>query len=142
MIKFIGFVDSLASENETIPMILEKISVGFPSPANDYLETPINLNHYLIKNPVATFLLRASGQSMLDANIGDQSILVVDRSIKPKHHDIVVASLDGEFLCKRLQLKPRVALLPENQNYQPIYVNSGNHLEIMGVVIACINQYI
>jgi len=49
---------------------------------------------------------------MLDANIGDQSILVVDRSIKPKHHDIVVASLDGEFLCKRLQLKPRVAWLP------------------------------
>ena len=90
MIKFIGFVDSLASENETIPMILEKISVGFPSPANDYLETPINLNHYLIKNPVATFLLRASGQSMLDANIGDQSILVVDRSIKPKHHDVWV----------------------------------------------------
>ena len=142
MIKFIGFIDSIVSDNETIPMILEKVSLGFPSPANDYLETPINLNHYLIKNPAATFLLRVSGQSMVDAHIGDQSILIVDRSVEPKHHDIVVASLDGEFLCKKLQLKPRIALLPENKDYQPIYINDGNHLEVMGVVTACINQYI
>ena len=48
---------------------LEPVSVGFPSPANDYLERPIDLNKYLIKNNVATFLIRVSGESMINANI-------------------------------------------------------------------------
>ena len=61
------------------------------------LESPIDLNQYLIKNGAATFLVRVSGDSMLDANIADQAILIVDRSLKPKHGSIVVASLDGDL---------------------------------------------
>ena len=64
---------------------LEPVSVGFPSPANDYLESPIDLNQYLIKNGAATFLIRVSGDSMIHANIGDQAILIVDRSILDFH---------------------------------------------------------
>ena len=120
---------------------LEPVSVGFPSPANDYLESPIDLNKYLIKNNVATFLIRVSGESMINANIGDQAILIVDRSLKPRHGSIVVASLDGEFVCKRLQLKPRLCLLPENPAYKPIYVQHGQDLDIMGTVTAAINKF-
>ena len=120
---------------------VEPVSVGFPSPANDYLETPIDLNQYLIKNGAATFLVRVSGDSMLDANIADQAILVVDRSLKPKHGSIVVASLDGDFVCKRLHLKPRLCLLPENPKYQPIYIQHGQDLDIMGTVTAAINKF-
>ena len=120
---------------------LEPVSVGFPSPANDYLESPIDLNKYLIKNNVATFLIRVSGESMINANIGDQAILIVDRSLKPRHGSIVVASLDGEFVCKRLQLKPRLCLLPENPAYEPIYVQHGQDLDIMGTVTAAINKF-
>ena len=120
---------------------LEPVSVGFPSPANDYLESPIDLNKYLIKNNVATFLIRVSGESMINANIGDQAILIVDRSLKPRHGSIVVASLDGEFVCKRLQLKPRLCLLPENPAYKPIHVQHGQDLDIMGTVTAAINKF-
>jgi DNA polymerase V len=115
--------------------------VGFPSPANDYLESPIDLNQYLIKNGAATFLIRVSGDSMINANIGDQAILIVDRSIKPKHGSVVVASLDGEFVCKRLQLRPRLCLLPENSKYEPIYIQNGQDLDIMGTVTAAINKF-
>ena len=120
---------------------VEPVSVGFPSPANDYLESPIDLNKYLIKNGAATFLVRVSGDSMLNANIADQAILIVDRSLKPKHGSIVVASLDGDFVCKRLQLKPRLCLLPENPKYEPIYIQHGQDLDIMGTVTAAINKF-
>ena len=85
-------------------------------------------------------MIKVSGDSMINANIFDQSILIVDRSTKPKHDSIVVASLDGEFVCKRLQLKPELCLLSENPQYQPIYVQDGQVLDIQGTVTASINQ--
>ena len=96
---------------------------------------------YLIKNQVATFLVRAVGDSMLGANIGNNAILIVDRSIKPSHGNIVIASIDNEFICKKLQLKPKIALLPENEKYDPIYIEQGQNFEVLGVVIATINQF-
>ena len=113
-INYLGSISTDDLPATFTKFFLEPVSVGFPSPANDYLESPIDLNKYLIKNNVATFLIRVSGESMINANIGDQAILIVDRSLKPRHGSIVVASLDGEFVCKRLQLKPRLCLLPEN----------------------------
>lgn len=140
-INYLGSISADDLPATFTKFFLEPVSVGFPSPANDYLESPIDLNKYLIKNNVATFLIRVSGESMINANIGDQAILIVDRSLKPRHGSIVVASLDGEFVCKRLQLKPRLCLLPENPAYKPIYVQHGQDLDIMGTVTAAINKF-
>ena len=140
-INYLGSISTDDLPATFTKFFLEPVSVGFPSPANDYLESPIDLNKYLIKNNVATFLIRVSGESMINANIGDQAILIVDRSLKPRHGSIVVASLDGEFVCKRLQLKPRLCLLPENPAYEPIYVQHGQDLDIMGTVTAAINKF-
>ena len=140
-INYLGSISADDLPATLTKFFVEPVSVGFPSPANDYLESPIDLNQYLIKNGAATFLVRVSGDSMLDANIADQAILVVDRSLKPKHGSIVVASLDGDFVCKRLHLKPRLCLLPENSKYQPIYIQHGQDLDIMGTVTAAINKF-
>lgn len=140
-INYLGSISANDLPATFTKFFVEPVSVGFPSPANDYLESPIDLNQYLIKNGAATFLVRVSGDSMLDANIADQAILVVDRSLKPKHGSIVVASLDGDFVCKRLHLKPRLCLLPENPKYQPIYIQHGQDLDIMGTVTAAINKF-
>ena len=140
-INYLGSISANDLPVTFTKFFVEPVSVGFPSPANDYLESPIDLNHYLIKNGAATFLVRVSGDSMLDANIADQAILIVDRSLKPKHGSIVVASLDGDFVCKRLQLKPRLCLLPENPKYKPIYIQHGQDLDIMGTVTAAINKF-
>jgi len=140
-INYIGSISANDLPATFTKFFVEPVSVGFPSPANDYLESPIDLNQYLIKNGAATFLVRVSGDSMLNANIADQAILIVDRSLKPKHGSIVVASLDGDFLCKRLQLKPRLCLLPENPKYEPIYIQHGQNLDIMGTVTAAINKF-
>jgi len=141
IIHYLGTISADDLPAAFIRFFADSVSVGFPSPAGDYLDSPIDLNKYLIKNNVATFLVRVSGQSMIDANIADQAILIVDRSLKPKHGSIVVASLDGDFVCKRLQLKPRLCLLPENPAYEPIYIQHGQELDIMGTVTAAINQF-
>tara|TARA_B100000902_G_scaffold20975_1_gene25248 strand:- start:4828 stop:5739 length:912 start_codon:yes stop_codon:yes gene_type:complete len=115
-------------------------SKSFPSSPDRYIESPIDLNKHLIKNSAATFLVRAQGESMLGSGIIDQSVLVVDRSIKPEHNSIVVATIDGEFVCKRLKLKPKICLMPDNPNCAPIFVNPGQELEMIGVVTTIINK--
>ena len=65
-----------------IPLYTERVAAGFPSPADDYLEDKIDLNQYLVKHPASTFLVRASGNSMINAGIFPNDILVVDKSIK------------------------------------------------------------
>ena len=91
------------------PLARESISAGFPSPAEDYIELEIDLNAHLIKNPISSFFLRVSGNSMNNAGIYNNDLLIVDRSINPKSGDVVVAILDGEFTLKRL--------IKENENY-------------------------
>ena len=115
-------------------------STSFPCSPDRYIESEIDLNKHLIKNSAATFLVRAQGESMLGSGILDQSILVVDRSIKPEHNSIVVATIEGEFVCKRLKLKPKICLMPDNPNCAPIFVNPGQALEMIGVVTTIINK--
>ncbi len=71
---------------------------------------------------------------MTGAGIGNGDLLVVDRSRKPAHGDIVIAAIDGEFTVKRLQLHPIFMLVPENSSYAPIMINSEDMLDIFGVV--------
>ena len=76
-----------------IPYLLSRISAGFPSPADDYIENNLSLSELLIKNHLSTFLMKTSGDSMIDVGINDGDILVVDRSIEAKNRDIVIAIL-------------------------------------------------
>ena len=140
-VDYIGEISSGKLTADYIPYYAEAVHAGFPSPASDYIESPIDLNKHLIKNSSATFLVRAQGQSMLGSGITDKAVLVVDRSIKPAHNSIVVAAIDGEFVCKRLKLKPRICLMPDNPEYPPIFVNHGQELEIVGTVTAAINKF-
>jgi DNA polymerase V len=85
-----------------LPFYTEKLSAGFPSPANDYLEKSLDLNEFLIKNPPATFFVEIQGDSMIGAGIHSGDILIVDRSLEAVHNKIVVAVVNGEFTVKRL----------------------------------------
>ncbi|HGU5938120.1 TPA: translesion error-prone DNA polymerase V autoproteolytic subunit, partial [Yersinia enterocolitica] len=93
-----------------IPLFSEKIPAGFPSPAADYVERPLDLNELCIAHPAATYFVRVSGNSMTGAGIYDGSLLVVDRSITAKHGDIIIAAIGGEFTVKKLCLHPVVQL--------------------------------
>jgi len=118
-----------------IPLFLERVSAGFPSPAEDYIEKTLDLNELCIQHPAATFFVRVDGESMIGAGIFPGDVLVVDRSLRAQHGDIIIASLESEMTVKELHLTPApVYLLPRNPAYQPILIQEGMVLEVFGVV--------
>lgn len=122
--------------NLILPFAHEGISAGFPSPAEDFLDTGIDLNKELIKHPSSTFYGRVRGDSMKDLGIHDGDLLVIDRSIEPLNGKIAVCFIDGEFTVKQIQLsKEGCWLLPANEKYKPIKVDGNNHFLIWGIVI-------
>lgn len=110
-------------------------AAGFPSPGDDLVEEPLNLNDLLIDNPTATFFVRVQGDSMEGARIFDGDILVIDRSVQARAGMIVVAAVYGELVVKRLQkTSTGLALVSENENYAPILIDDTEGCYIWGVV--------
>ena len=128
-------------KNINLPLFLESVSAGFPSPADDYLEGKLDLNDFLIPNPPATFLVHVTGDSMIGAGIYSGDLLIVDRSVEPHNRNIVIAVLDGELTVKRLKMeKEQIMLVAENKNYEPIKITEQMQFEIWGVVRTVIHS--
>lgn len=148
--SFVGFIEDhdrievmkpLREDNLALPIYLESVSAGFPSPADDYTEKSLDLNDLLIKNPAATFFVRVSGDSMINAGMSSGDILVVDRSLDAKNNSIVIAVVNGEMTVKKLSLKNgEVFLCPENPKYKPIKITSEMYFEVWGVVRSVIHS--
>ena len=128
-------------QNIEIPFFLSTISCGFPSPAEDYTETPLDLNELLVTKPAATFFARAKGDSMEGAGIYDGDLLIIDRSLTPRNNQVVLAVLNGEFTLKRfVQIAGRVRLLAENPKYKPIEVTEEMEFKVWGVATVNIHD--
>ena len=138
--KITFFVPDFENPIET-SFISSEIKAGFPSPAADFEESKVSLDHLLIKNKEATFYAKASGNSMIGAGIDDGDILVIDRSLEPRNNAIAVCLIDGEFTVKRIKKdNDEVYLMPENSQYQPIKIEEENELIIWGIVTYAIKQ--
>ena len=132
-----------SGENNFPPLMSNTIAAGFPSPAEQYVEAPLDLNQLLISRPAATFFLRVAGDSMIDAGIFEGDILVVDRSIEANDGMIVVACVDGEFTVKTLKKDTgSIRLEPANSSYPVITFKEGMELRIFGVVTSTIHRLI
>ncbi|XKH58715.1 translesion error-prone DNA polymerase V autoproteolytic subunit (plasmid) [Citricoccus nitrophenolicus] len=114
---------------------------GFPSPAQDYTTSEIDLTEHLMPNRVSSYLVRARGHSMTGAGIWDGDELIVDRSIRPQPGHVVIAVIDDELTVKRLHVRGgQVVLSPENPGYPDIVVPSLSDLKIWGVVTTCLHH--
>ena len=117
------------------------ISAGFPSPVDDFSESRISLDDELVKNKDTTFYAKVKGQSMIDAGLDDNDLLVIDRSLAPENNKIAVCFLDGEFTVKRLRVeKNEVWLQPENPNYPIINITKENDFMVWGIVTNVIKK--
>ncbi len=129
------------NKKNATPLFLDSVSAGFPSPATDYLENKLDLNDYLVKHPAATFIVKASGPSMIDAGILSGDLLIVDRSIAPKNDNIVIASLFGDLTVKKLRKKgSTLFLISANNEYPSIEVKEEMECFIWGVVTYVIHK--
>lgn len=123
-------------------LLKNKVCAGFPSPAEDLGARRIDLTTLLVTHAQATYFLKASGQSMVEAGIFDGDIMVVDRAVKPRHGHIVVAVVDGDFTVKRLyQRAGRIKLRAANVTFPEIVPKDGQTIEVWGVVTATIKRF-
>jgi len=122
-----------------IPIYSSKVEAGFASPADDFIEEYLDLNNLLIKHHEATFFVRVSGKSMVDAGIYPDDILIVDRSVTASDGKIVIANVDGDVMVKRLSIRgDSVILKSENPKHKDIPVTG--ELYVWGVVTSVIHQ--
>lgn len=136
-------IQSLLFDKNTssLPLYSSKVQAGFPSPADDYIERYLDLNTEYIKHPAATFLVTATGDSMINAGIYSGDVLLVDKSLEATDGRIVIAAVDGELTVKRLSRKNgHVQLLAENPKYLPIDITAEQEFVIWGVVILVLHE--
>ncbi len=134
--------DRLDPQHAWIPLFLEPVPAGFPSPAEGYLEEVLSLHDLVVRNPAATFFVRVGGTSMEHAGIHPGGILVVDRSLEPRSGHIVLAALDGEVTVKRLRLsRGRMLLVPECDGGEPVELGDGRELSVWGVVTHVVHAF-
>ena len=120
-----------------IPITASAGITGFESPASDYQQLPLSLDALLIEHPSATFIGQADGNSMQGVGIFNGDILIVDRQVQVKNHDIIVANFNGEFICKILDTQKRL-LISANNNNQDVQITQHDQFTIEGVVIRSI----
>lgn len=129
------FYRPIDEECVTLRVYGSSVAAGFPSPAADYMMEEIDLGKELIPKPLSTFVVRVTGDSMIDAHIPPNARLVVDRSLKPRNNSIVVAVVNGEFTVKRFfKNSSGIRLMPANKKYQPIPITEGMEFSVWGIV--------
>lgn len=132
---------TLIGDDFSLPLYSSKVQAGFPSPADDYIERYLDLNAEFIKHPASTFILRATGDSMIDAGIFSGDMLLVDKSISPTEGKIVIAAINGELTVKRLSYKNGcMQLLAANPHFKPIDITGDEELVIWGVVTLVLHE--
>ena len=124
-----------------IPVALESVRAGFPSPAAPYLADYLDFNEYLVSHPAATIAVYAKGDSMILAGIDDGDMLVVNRALEANHRSIALVELNNEFTVKRIiRTELGIELHPENPQYPVIKSNDGETLNLVGVVTYIIKK--
>lgn len=135
------FLSPDIGEPVRLPLMLSPLPAGYPSPAQDYAENVLDLNEHLIKNPAASFWVKIQGDSMKNAGLFHDDLVLIDRSLDPQPGNIVLAIVDGEFTCKLYQKRQGKAyLVPANPDYAPIECREG--VEIWGVIRNSIRSFL
>ena len=127
--------------NVLIPFLEGKVSAGFPSSAENFIDKSLDLNDLIIKHQAATFFIRVKGDSMIQAGIHSQDILVVDRSLAVSNNRIIIARINDELTVKRIKLEgEKLFLIAANDEYKPIEITEEMDFEVWGVVTFDIHQ--
>lgn len=133
--------DFVANGSMKIPLYSSTVQAGYPSLADEHVERQVDLNSFLVKNPGKSFMVKVTGDSMIESGIHDGDTLIVDHSIKPVHGKMVVAAVDGQVTVKYLHVRDGQAfLVPANKKFKEIPINPETGTVILGVVTSAIKM--
>lgn len=134
-------LEGIKEGDVTLPLVLAHVSAGFPTMTEEGVEGELNINDLIIKNPISTFFVRVSGESMRDAGIHSGDVLVVDRSLAPENGRVVIAIINGELTVKRLNMQSgKCFLASENSAYPSIPVTKEDAFTVWGVVTYVVHK--
>lgn len=151
MTKLVNAKDLIPSENiykadtscrQAIPYYASPVQAGFPSPAENHIESRLNLQDLCVLHPDMTHFVRATGESMISDYIFPGSILVVDSMLPVESGKVIVASVNGDWCVKRyVVIGETIRLESSNAHYSPIFVHPGqDQFEVLGVVTFIISE--
>ena len=123
-----------------LPLNLQKVGAGFPSPATDYVEDDIDLNAHLIKNIPSTFLIRVQGKSMNKVGIHDGDLLIVDKSLDPKNFSTVIVNINEELVVKNFIKEKNYSFLTSGSKKIKDKINLTENPEIVSKIIPMQNR--
>ena len=137
-----AFLDVSALSQTTVPLASTAAACGFPSPADDHMDRPLDFNELLVKNPAATFAVRISDESMRDKGLLPGDIAVVDRSRSAVSGSIVLGLVGGKFTIKTYPLRASgVVLEAANPDFPPIVITEASAFEVWGVVTGIVRTF-
>ncbi len=136
----VNFLQVSTDSSCFIPFFHMKIQAGLPSLIDNTSFIKVDLNKHLIKNPETAFFVQVIGDAMVNAGIGEEDWLVVDKFITPKHTDIVVAVINGNFALRRLKIENGESFLV-TENSAPSITTLDDTCYICGVVTSVIHQF-
>lgn len=123
--------------------ILGRVAAGFPILHYDNFDGSVVVDPSMMKEKKDTFALKVKGDSMINAGIFEDDIVIVHKQIFAANGDIVVAQINGEITVKTYLMKNnQVFLLPANEKYEPIVVGHNNSFLLIGKVTGvtrCLN---
>ncbi|MCP4115199.1 MAG: S24 family peptidase [Desulfobacteraceae bacterium] len=125
---------------QVIPVAAQAGISGFESPAAEYKQLALDLDELLIEHPTATFIGQAQGDSMTGVGIFDGDLLIVDRAAHPTSLDVIVANLNGNFVCKLYDRKAQVLLSP-GLDHKPYALGDGDLFEVEGIVVRSVRMH-
>ncbi|MBT3864801.1 repressor LexA [Candidatus Peregrinibacteria bacterium] len=139
----IALIDSVKEKLEcsvvSLP-VLGMIPAGGPVISDEYVDRWINLESDLVKDKADSFILRVTGESMIDAGIFEGDLVVASAKREPRNGDIVIALVDGANTLKRLVKEGGKAYLrAENPAYTDIV--PVEELTVQGVVTTLLRTY-
>lgn len=140
-LKIVSFFNIDQTKETSIAYAESLVSAGFPSTAENFSERSLDLNDLLIKHPISTFYIRVLGDSMINAGINSNDILIVDRALSVSNNKIAVVRINNDFTVKRIKFaQDKILLMAENDHYTPIEITQEMDFEIWGIVTYVIHK--
>ena len=126
---------------DRIPLV-GKIAAGQPITAVENIEDTISMSQGLFRGS-DLFMLRVSGNSMIDMGIFDGDMVVIKRQQSCDNGDVIAALVDGEeATLKRFYLRDdHIVLHPENSTMSDIIVGQDRQFSCLGKLVGLIRQF-
>ncbi len=137
-----GKTDTDLERNKNEVPLIGRVAAGQPILALENIDGYLTIDQRIMKNSGNCFALKVKGDSMINAGIFEEDIVIVMPNKNASNGEIIIALIGEEATVKRFEVSgDKTFLIPENNIYQPIEVTNREDFSIVGKVVGVIRWY-